>query len=37
MEVNDSTLLEITNIIWGQPNKAKKELPKDLKWDLSVE
>ena len=31
MEVNDATLLEITNIIWGQPDKAKKELPKDLK------
>ena len=28
MEVNESTLLEITNIIWAQPNKTKKELPK---------
>tara|TARA_Y100000389_G_scaffold138087_1_gene135764 strand:+ start:1533 stop:1748 length:216 start_codon:yes stop_codon:yes gene_type:complete len=31
MEVNESTLLEITNIIWAQPNKTKKELPKSLK------
>ena len=31
MEMNDFILLEITNIIWNQPNKGKRKLPKNLK------